>query len=361
MKYFVLSLLFSLSVSAQETGPPYSILRTPSTGGKAKMGSIALNQSAAVGSSVLGVANGGTGLSAGGSQYEVFVMGAVNPGYGQVNLGQSAAITGVLPTANGGSNKSTWSANSVLFAASTSAFGEDNTNFAFDDSTNILTILNVDLKGGLYGDIMADITAGANQTLALPDKFVVRSTGAVTSIAGITAPTNEQFFVWVNATGSAVTIVNDATATAANRIITGNGSDITVSNTGSVWLFYDATSSRWRIIGGSGGGGSITVGSDLTMTASDTLAISLISLNQTYRVQGNSGAITMATAPFGASDPLDGTLIELIGNSDADPVSITAADSANGCVGNFGTLTLHKYERAAFRYNSSMDRYIYVY
>lgn len=401
MKYFILSLLFSLNVLAQDTGPAYSIMRIPSTGGRAKAGSVDLSQSAAVGSSILGVANGGTGLASGtsggilaftaagtiassgaltanqlvigggagvapsslaaGSQYQVLTMGVANPSYGPIDLSQNAAVgTSVLATANGGSNKATWSANSVVFAASTSAFGEDNTNFAFDDTANQLTIANVSLTGALHGQIMADVSAGSNQTLALPTASVVRSTGALTSIAGFTAPANEQFFVWVNATGGAVTIVNDATATAADRIITGNSSDITVSNTASIWLVYDSSSSRWRIVGGSGGGGSITLGSDLTMTAGDTLAISLISLNQSYRVQANSGAITMSTTPFGASDPLDGTLIELIGNSDTEPVSITATDSANGCVGNFSTITLYKYDSAAFRYNSSMDRYIYV-
>jgi hypothetical protein len=401
MKYFILSLLFSLNVLAQETGPANSVMRVPSGGGKARMGSVNLAASAAVGSSVLAVPNGGTGIASGtsggvpyfsagttiassgaltvdqliigggagaapstlaaGSQYEVLRMGATTPGYGSIDLSQSALVgSSILPTANGGSNKPTWSANSVVFAASTSAFGEDNTNFAFDDTANQLTIANVSLTGALHGDIVADVTAGANQTIATPTKSVVRSTGAVTSIAGFTAPSNEQFFVWVNATGSAVTIINDATATAADRIITGSGSDISVANTASIWLLYDSTSSRWRIIGGSGGGGSITVGSDLTMTASDTLAISLISLNQSYRVQGNSGAITMSTTPFGSSAPLDGTLIELIGNSDTDPVSITWTDSAKGCVGNFGTLTLYKYEVAQFRYNSTIDRYIYV-
>jgi len=401
MKYFILTLFFSLNVLAQETGPAHSILRTPSAGGKARMGSIALNQSAAVGSSILSVANGGTGLASGtsggvlafsatgviissaaltanqliigggagsapltlaaGSQHQVLVMGAATPAYGALSLNQAAAVTGVLPTANGGTNNNSWTTNSVVFAASTSALGEDNTNFAFNDTTNLLTILNFDLKGAMYGDIMADSTAGSAQTLANPTDFIVRSTGAVTSIAGFTAPADEQFFVWVNATGSAVTITNDATATAANRIITGSGSDITVANTASVWFLYDTTSSRWRIIGGSGGGGSITVGSDLTMTAADTLAISLISLNQTYRVQGNAAAISMATTPFGATDPLDGTLVELIGNDDTNTVTIAYSDTANGCVGNFATRVLARFEVAAFRYNASLDRWIYVY
>jgi hypothetical protein len=46
------------------------------------------------------IVGGGAGAApvtlAAGSQYQVLVMGASNPGYGQVNLGQSAAVTGTL-------------------------------------------------------------------------------------------------------------------------------------------------------------------------------------------------------------------------------------------------------------------------
>lgn len=41
---------------------------------------------------------------AAGSQYQVLRMGAVSPAYGSINLDQSAAITGTLPIANGGTN-----------------------------------------------------------------------------------------------------------------------------------------------------------------------------------------------------------------------------------------------------------------
>ena len=311
------------------------------------------------------IIGGGAGVApaslAAGTQHQVLVMGAANPGYGALNLAQAAAITGVLPTANGGTNKSSWTANSVAFAASTSALGEDNANFSFDDATNFLSIANVDVKTTFNGDIMANTTTGTAQTLAAPTDLIVRSTGALTSIAGFTAPTQDQVFVWTNATGSQVTILNDITATAANRILTGTGADLFVASAASLVLYYDTTSSRWRVVGGSGGGGSITIGSDLTMTAADTLAISLTALNQTYRVQGNAAAISMATTPFGATDPLDGTLVELIGNDDTNTVTITYSDTANGCVGNFATLVLARFEVAAFRYNASLDRWVYVY
>lgn len=54
------------------------------------------------------VLGGGAGSAptslAAGSQYQVLRMGASNPGYGAVDLAQSAAVTGVLPIANGGTD-----------------------------------------------------------------------------------------------------------------------------------------------------------------------------------------------------------------------------------------------------------------
>lgn len=60
------------------------------------------------------IIGGGPGATpttlAAGSQFQVLVMGASNPGYGQVNLAQSAAVTGNLPIGNGGTGQSTKSA-----------------------------------------------------------------------------------------------------------------------------------------------------------------------------------------------------------------------------------------------------------
>lgn len=57
------------------------------------------------------IIGGGAGVTpstlAAGSQYQVLTMGATNPGYGAVNLAQSAAITGALPIGNGGTGQIT--------------------------------------------------------------------------------------------------------------------------------------------------------------------------------------------------------------------------------------------------------------
>jgi hypothetical protein len=203
---------------------------------------------------------------------------------------------------------------------------------------------------------------GANQTLALP-AFAVRLTNiSLTSIAGIVAPSTPQNVILTNLTGVDLVIANDSTATAANRILTGTGANLDFLNGSSIGLYYDNISSRWRVFGGSGGGGggSNVVVDDLTLTAGDTLVIDTGELVQTFRVQGNSGAVSLSNTPFGTTPPVDGTIIYLIGNSDDNTVTITANDAADGCVGNFSSLTLHKFETAKFIWNEDLDRYVLI-
>lgn len=57
---------------------------------------------------VLGGGSGGAPSTlAAGSQYQVLIMGASNPGYGALPLSQSAAVSGTLPIANGGTGAAT--------------------------------------------------------------------------------------------------------------------------------------------------------------------------------------------------------------------------------------------------------------
>lgn len=100
-------------------------------------------------------------------------------------------------------------------------------------------------------------------------------------------------------------------------------------------------------------------GSDLTLTASDTLAINLYKVNQTWLVQGNSAAISLSTTPF-TGTPQDLTEVTLIGNHDTNTVTITYNDASGGCVGDFTTITLSKYQTAKFRYVSAISRWVYV-
>ncbi|XGC82046.1 hypothetical protein ACES2L_06055 [Bdellovibrio bacteriovorus] len=201
---------------------------------------------------------------------------------------------------------------------------------------------------------------GADQILSAPVTLVVNLTASLTSLAGIQAVTDEQALILTNKSGGATLIKNNSgSAASGQKIVTGTGGDINFADQSSLWLIYDSVAGVWRVVGGSGSGSSAIESSDLTLTASDTIAIDAISTDQSFLVQGGSAAVSLSNTPFSGT-PKNLTLITLIGNNDVYPVTINFNDASNGCVGNFESITLSKYQIAKFRYYSSISRWVYV-
>ena len=65
------------------------------------------------------------------------------------SLPLTTGVSGVLPTANGGTNLSTYTANGVLFASSTSVLAQ-NANLSYNSSTSVLTV-GTGTTGGISG------------------------------------------------------------------------------------------------------------------------------------------------------------------------------------------------------------------
>ena len=61
----------------------------------------------------------------------------------------TTGVSGVLPTANGGTNLSSFTANGVLFASSTSALAQS-ANLSYYSSTSVLTV-GTGTTGGISG------------------------------------------------------------------------------------------------------------------------------------------------------------------------------------------------------------------
>jgi hypothetical protein len=120
----------------------------------------------------------------------------------------------------------------------------------------------VQMQDALYGDAEGSAISGASAVLATPSNSVVRLTnGSLTSIGTITPPSSEyQIFTLMNVTGNSVNLLN--TNTGSDSILTGTGSDFTLQNNACVLLVYDASASRWRMLGG-GGGGSASIDYDI--------------------------------------------------------------------------------------------------
>jgi uncharacterized delta-60 repeat protein len=98
--------------------------------------------------------------------------------------------------------------------------------------------------------------SGSNVNLTNATTAVTRLTNAgLGSVGGYANSTSGRRNVIINSTGNDVQIINeDTTVTAANRIITGTGSNFTLANGASIELIYNATTARHQVIGGVGGG-----------------------------------------------------------------------------------------------------------
>lgn len=121
--------------------------------------------------------------------------------------------------------------------------------------------------------------------------------------------------------------------------------------TANTALVFNGSNYVW---GQAGGWSTFT---STSLTGGGTVSISTTIGQQMYVVAGASGAVTLSNTPFGASPPVGGAVIRLIGNSNTNTVSIVNNDAANGCIVN-GTPVLYKYDVIEFQYSSSLSRYI---
>jgi hypothetical protein len=100
-------------------------------------------------------------------------------------------------------------------------------------------------------------TTGSSAVIATQTSSVIRLTNSsLVSIAGYANTTGGRRTVIINATGSDITVENEnLSITAAQRIVTGTGSSVTLKNGASIELIYNATTARHQLIGGVGSGG----------------------------------------------------------------------------------------------------------
>ena len=140
---------------------------------------------------------------------------------------------------------------------------EYNNGYFFDLIRSIGSYFSIhDSKAGLSLDsVVADViqlpigsftaSNGANNNITLPNKSFIRVTGptGAFNITGITKPDNPdgRVVILYNTTSQNMTITNDATSTAANRILTGQG-DVATTGIGIVSLIYSVTDARWILL-----------------------------------------------------------------------------------------------------------------
>lgn len=102
-----------------------------------------------------------------------------------------------------------------------------------------------------------DTSTGNIDSLTTANIGSIRLTGAAPALRGIAGGADGKVLLIMNVSGTTVSVKNqDANPTATNRIITGTAADVTMADGASLLLQYDNTTTRWRVIGGSGGGSS---------------------------------------------------------------------------------------------------------
>jgi len=135
-------------------------------------------------------------------------------------------------------------------------------------------------------------STGANAVLGAVTSSVVQLTNVgLVSVDEVTSGYSGQKLILANKSTVAITINNETGSTAANRILTGTSGPIELTTNASVYLTYDSTSARWRVIGGQGGAGSGVTG---VITGNNSTANSTIGDWITYQ-------------DAAASVPVDGT------------------------------------------------------
>lgn len=181
----------------------------------------------------------------------------------------------------------------------------------------------------LRGDIATDsTTTGSLATLPAPSKVILRLTNAsLVSVTMISGGSDNQLFILINKTGASILIVNDSGGTAANRILTGTGADLTLGNNASLFLAYDTTTQRWQIVGGSGsGGGSYFVtgsrGTPQNITAAGGIAFTGAQARQLWFIQGSGGHVDITANPQIAAATTVGQELMLIGRNDSQTVKL---------------------------------------
>lgn len=120
-------------------------------------------------------------------------------------------------------------------------------------------------------------TTGSQNDVSLGTVSAVRYNGAGTAtFTGIVAGSNVagQVLILHNASASALTVSNQsASSTAANRIITGTGSDLAMTTNTSATLQYDGTASRWRVTSFSGTATAATTLNSITAATGNQAGI----------------------------------------------------------------------------------------
>lgn len=219
------------------------------------------------------------------------------------------------------------------------------------DSSTALILSN--LKHIELQSIDDSTSTGADATIATFSAGGVRLTNvSLASIANIPAGSNGQQVVIFNRTGNTVTIKDSSAAlgSASARVYTGTNANITLVDKAALILSYDSVSSRWQVIGGSGGGAS-------ALSALSDVTISSPANNQVLTYDSTTGKwVNRASQSSASVDTLTQQLFDNAVLGDFTQTGLTLSTS-NPIKGTVSALLTHQPATSqSFKQVISVDR-----
>lgn len=239
-------------------------------------------------------------------------------------------------------------------------------------SVSAVTSTELGYLSGVTSAIQTQLTGKANTTLNNLGSTAVNVNIVPDANAAWALGTPSLNWSSVRSREIASDISLDVTASAISRVsINGavirlnaqSATDIVTPTPSASDLYYNTGSKQFKYYNGTSwkaiGGGSFVTSANQNISAAGTIIISADDGFQMLRVTGNAAAVSASTTPFGASPPTDGTILQVIGQSDTNTVKLTHNDASNGCWLN-GDVTLGKYQSITLQYDSTAARYIEI-
>lgn len=196
-------------------------------------------------------------------------------------------------------------------------------------TTDTQNVSNKTVSSSSIDNIVYNQENIASAATITPTKMYVRLTGAALDLTGF-VNTNTGVIVVTNAAADVITIKDEFSGqTATNRILTGTGVDLQLEVGATIWVAYDTASSRWRVIGGSGGSGGLTPTKIISGTTAGESGVF-------YLVDTSGGAVTLNLPKIATSNESIG--VQVIDATNTVTINTNVADTVDGTTAQ--TITL---------------------
>lgn len=177
-------------------------------------------------------------------------------GFGAINLANSDATAGALIPSRGGTGTNAPVNGSILVGNGLGSWTQT-TPATFLNTLDALASTrsaSTTFSGPLFETGTISITLASNTSNWAPTGFascnIIRLTAsAAINLSGIGAGTAGRRITLMNVGTNTVTILHNSTSTAANQFLCPGSVNFSLTANKCVDLWYDTTSSRWRIIG----------------------------------------------------------------------------------------------------------------